>query len=106
MTLEDEAAICNVIVWPHVFRRYRPIVMGARLILVKGKLQREGLVTHVVAERLEDLSPLLATLTPRDEPMPLEPARADHVKRPDRPDARDAENRRRPRLLYPSRDFH
>ena len=106
MTLEDEAAICNVIVWPHVFERYRPIVMGARLILVKGKLQREGIVTHIVADKLYDISPLLDTLTAREEPMPLETARADHVKRPDRPDARDPENKRRPHLLYPSRDFH
>jgi error-prone DNA polymerase len=106
MTLEDEAAICNVIVWPHVFERYRPIVMGARLILVKGKLQREGIVTHIVADKLYDISPLLDTLTAREEPMPLETARADHVKHPDGRDSRDPENRRRPHLLYPSRDFH
>jgi len=106
MTLEDEAAICNVIVWPHVFERDRPIVMGARLILVKGKLQREGIVTHIVAERLYDISPLLDTLTVREEPMPVETARADHVKRPDGRDSRDPESRRRPHLLYPSRDFH
>jgi error-prone DNA polymerase len=106
MMLEDEAAICNVIVWPHVFERYRPIVMGARLILVKGKLQREGIVTHIVADRLYDISPLLDTLTAREEPMPVETARADHVKRPDGRDSRDPESRRRPHLLYPSRDFH
>jgi error-prone DNA polymerase len=106
MTLEDEAAICNVIVWPHVFERYRPIVMGARLILVKGKLQREGIVTHIVADKLYDISPLLDTLTAREEPMPLETAHADHVKRPDGRDSRDPENKRRPHLLYPSRDFH
>jgi error-prone DNA polymerase len=106
MTLEDEDAICNVIVWPHVFERLRPIVMGARLILVKGTLQREGIVTHIVADDIEDISPLLDTLAARDAPMPLETARADHVKHPDGRDSRDPENRRRPHLLYPSRDFH
>jgi error-prone DNA polymerase len=106
MTLEDEAAICNVIVWPHVLERFRPIVMGARLILVKGELQREGLVTHIIADKLEDISPLLDTLTARVEPMPLETARADHVKHPDGRDSRDPEARRRPHILYPSRDFH
>jgi error-prone DNA polymerase len=106
MTLEDEGAICNVIVWPHVFQRYRPIVMGARLILVRGKLQREGLVTHIVADRLENLSPLLDTLAARDGEVPIAVARADHVKRPDGRDSRDPESRRRPHLLYPSRDFH
>jgi error-prone DNA polymerase len=106
MTLEDEAAICNVIVWPHVFQRYRPVVMGARLIRVHGTLQREGLVTHIVADRLEDLSSLLDTLTPREEAMPVETARADHVKRPDGRDSRDPENKRALHRLYPSRDFH
>ena len=106
MTHEEEDAISNVIVWPHVFERLRPIVMGARLILVKGTLQREGIVTHIVADDLEDISPLLDTLTARDAPLPLETARADHVKRPDGRDSRDPENRRRPHLLYPSRDFH
>jgi hypothetical protein len=38
--------------------------------------------------------------------MPVETARADHVKRPDGRDSRDPDSRRRPHLLYPSRDFH
>ena len=110
MTLEDEAAICNVIVWPHVFERLRPIVMGARLILVKGVLQREGIVTHVVADDLEDISPLLDTLSARDDPharpMPLETAHADEVARPNGRDPRDPAGKAKPHLLYPSRDFH
>ncbi|MFO0989725.1 MAG: error-prone DNA polymerase [Alphaproteobacteria bacterium] len=110
MTLEDEAAICNVIVWPHVFERLRPIVMGARLVLVKGTLQREGIVTHVVADDLEDISPLLDTLRARDDPharpVPIEPARADEAARPAGRDPRDQAGRAKPHLLYPSRDFH
>ncbi len=62
-TLEDETGIANVIVWPKVFERYRAIVMGARLIKVTGRVQSEQSVIHVVAERLEDLSPLLSLLS-------------------------------------------
>jgi error-prone DNA polymerase len=82
--------------------------MGARLILVKGTLQREGIVTHIVADRLEDLSWLLDTLALRDAPMPIPHARADEVTRPNGRDPRDlgARRKRNPDILYPSRDFH
>jgi error-prone DNA polymerase len=108
MTLEDETGIANVIVWPHVLERFRPVVMGARLILVKGRLQREGLVTHIVADRLENLSWLLDTLALRDAPMPVAYARADEVARPNGRDPRDlgARRKRNAEILYPSRDFH
>jgi error-prone DNA polymerase len=62
-TLEDETGVANVIVWPKVFERYRPVVMGARLVKVTGRVQSEQNVIHVVAERLEDLSPLLSLLS-------------------------------------------
>jgi error-prone DNA polymerase len=106
MTLEDEGGICNIIVWPKVFERYRPVVLGARLVEVRGLLQREGLVTHIVAERLVDLSHLLDGLAARDRPMPIDVARADEVARPPSHDARDPGRRRERDALYPSRDFH
>jgi error-prone DNA polymerase len=62
MTLEDETAIANTIVWPRKFEEYRPIVLGARLISVSGVLQNEKGVIHVVADRFEDLTPLLRRL--------------------------------------------
>jgi DNA polymerase III alpha subunit len=62
MTLEDETAVANTIVWPQVFETFRPIVLGARLVAVTGKLQNEFGVIHVVAERLDDLTPLLKRL--------------------------------------------
>ena len=63
MTLEDETGIANIIVWPKVFERFRPVVLGARLVAVTGKLQSESGVIHVVADRLEDLTPMLAILS-------------------------------------------
>jgi len=62
MTLEDETGIANIVVWRKIFERFRPVVMGARLVEVTGRVQREGAVIHVVVDRLADLSPLLRGL--------------------------------------------
>src|SRR5690606_29628141 len=62
MTIEDETAWANVIVWPRVFERFRAEALGARLVAVTGKLQNERGVVHVVADRLDDLDPLLGTI--------------------------------------------
>ncbi len=62
MTLEDETDIANIIVWPKVFENNRRTVMTARFLAVRGRLQRAGLVIHVVAERFIDLSAELPML--------------------------------------------
>lgn len=62
-TLEDETGIANVIVWPKVFEIYRRPLLAARLLAVTGKLQRQGLVIHVVAQHLADLSADLTLLS-------------------------------------------
>ena len=56
MTLEDETDIANIIVWPKAFEKNRRTVMTARFLAVRGRLQRAGLVIHVVAESFIDLS--------------------------------------------------
>ena len=63
MTIEDETAIANIIVWPKKFERFRPIVLGARYVAITGVVQHESGVIHVVADRLADLTALLARLT-------------------------------------------
>jgi error-prone DNA polymerase len=67
VTLEDETGVANVIIWPHVFERFRREVMGATLLIVTGRLQREGIVTHVVADRIEDRSTELRTIATSHE---------------------------------------
>jgi error-prone DNA polymerase len=62
MTIEDETDIANIIVWPKVFAQNRRTVMTARFLAVRGRLQRAGLVIHVVAESFFDLSAELPTL--------------------------------------------
>jgi error-prone DNA polymerase len=108
LTLEDETGIANIVVWPTVFERFRRILLTATLLAVEGQLQREGLVIHVVAERLIDLSPLLQDLGRHDGAFVGAMARADEVRRPGR-DARAVEERAMglPRRdpAYPSRNF-
>jgi error-prone DNA polymerase len=81
MTLEDETSIANIIVWPKVFEQYRPQILGARLALVRGQLQSESGVVHVIADHIEDLTPMLNEL--HADTTPLDPvSRADEVKHP------------------------
>ena len=63
MTLEDETGVANIIVWPKVFERLRAIVLGARFVAVTGRLQSEQGVIHIVAERMNDLTPMLGLLS-------------------------------------------
>jgi len=92
MTLEDETDIANAIVWPKTFEIFRPIVLGARLIALTGKVQSASDVIHVVADRIEDLTPLLAVLSADGGDLSAL-ARADEVARP----GVDAREKVRPR---------
>jgi error-prone DNA polymerase len=86
MTIEDESAVANVIVWPRTFERVRPVVLGARYVLVTGRVQEESGVIHVVAEQLEDLTPWLARLADHGGEIDGKDiqvlARCDEVRRP------------------------
>jgi error-prone DNA polymerase len=73
ITIEDETGIANLIVWPQILERFRRAALGATLLSCTGKLQREESVIHVVADRLDDLTPRLNTLRDRTgdaEPRP------------------------------------
>ncbi len=109
MTLEDETGAANVIVWPHALERYRPIVMGARLVRVVGEVQKEGIVIHIVARKLEDLSARLDGLGRLDAAFDPALARADEIAseaRDPRESKRDPRRDRLHKQMYPSRDFH
>ncbi|HEY8273673.1 MAG TPA: error-prone DNA polymerase [Pseudolabrys sp.] len=95
MTIEDESAVANVIVWPKVFERLRPIVLGARYVAVIGRVQEESGVIHIVAEQLEDLTYLLAQLAEHGAEIDGL-ARCDEVRRPieEQREARNTGNRR------------
>jgi error-prone DNA polymerase len=62
ITIEDETGIANIILWHRKFEAQRRIVMSAAMIGVRGTVQREGDVIHVVTDRLDDHSALLDTI--------------------------------------------
>ena len=95
MTLEDETGVANLVLWPDVFERFRPVAMGARMVLARGRVQRAEGVEHLVVEELTDWTPMLGCLTddaPGSGHSPSAPNRGRHP--------RDV------RVLPGSRDFH
>ena len=83
MTIEDETGVANAVVWPKTLERFRKVVMGARLIVIHGRIQRHEDIIHVVSARLEDRSDWLALLSEAADEMKVPLANADHVRNPD-----------------------
>jgi error-prone DNA polymerase len=63
VSLEDETGSVQIIVWPQVKARLRIPLLRARLMAVKGTWQREGDVRNLIAGHIEDLTPLLGSLS-------------------------------------------
>jgi error-prone DNA polymerase len=106
ITLEDETGVANIVVWPKIFDQFRPIIMGGRMLMVRGRLQRAEGVTHLVAETLEDWTWSLGLLS--DAPLDPAPMPGDGATRsaPDRGDPPRHRHPRDVRVLPRSRDFH
>ncbi|MCO5132310.1 MAG: error-prone DNA polymerase [Xanthobacteraceae bacterium] len=66
ITLEDETGIANLVVWQKIFERYRRVILSSSMIAVRGRVQREGEVVHLVAHRIVDLSRDLASVGQRE----------------------------------------
>lgn len=64
-TLEDETGIANIVIWPKLFQQdeMRRTLLASRLLAVRGKLQKEGLVIHIIAEDMIDLTPQLLDIS-------------------------------------------
>jgi error-prone DNA polymerase len=79
MTLEDETGTANTILWPRTFERFRPVIMGSRLIGVSGIIQNEKDVIHIVGDHFEDLTSLLMQLSEKaqaiDPTLPVDEAK-------------------------------
>ena len=90
ITLEDETGVANIVVWPDLKERFRKAVMGARLLEVRGRVERDDGVIHVIAAHIRDASADLALLS-GDAPAPGEASRG---------------HPRNARVIPKSRDFH
>lgn len=56
LTLEDETGNINVIVWRSTQKLYRQALLTGQLLLVKGRLEKQGSVVHVIAGQILDYS--------------------------------------------------
>ena len=99
ITLEDETGIANLVVWPDVMQRFRAVVMGARLIEVRGRVEYEDEVLHVIASHLADATTDLHALS--DDLVESQLDHGDHLNR----QMRHA-HPRNVRVIPKSRDFH
>ena len=123
ITLEDETGVINLVVWPHLKDRFRKVVMGARLMEVRGRVEYDDEVIHVIADHLHDATAQLLRLS--DDLLASPMARADHCSNPlpGRSGGQVADPRQPPgpgnrecgfarghprnvRIIPPSRDFH
>ena len=66
ITIEDETGIANLVIWPSLYEKQRRVLLSARMMSVYGRIQREGEVVHLVAHRIVDLSPELASIGKRE----------------------------------------
>jgi error-prone DNA polymerase len=116
ITLEDETGVINLVVWPDLKEKQRKVVMGARLMEVRGRVEYDDAVIHVIAAHMTDATPALHALS--DDLLQAPLARADHVNTPlvgRRPPALHdmagpmpnvTGHPRDHRILPKSRDFH
>jgi error-prone DNA polymerase len=98
VTIEDETGIANGILWPDRFDIYRRQVMSASMIAMRGRLQKEGAVIHIICDRIVDHDTMLRS-TGRTG-FTVAPGRGDGASNGGGPDSRDAPLRIR------SHDFH
>jgi error-prone DNA polymerase len=89
ITIEDESGHANLVIWPSLFEKQRPLILSAGMIACRGKLQREGDVMHVVADHLTDLTPMLRSVGTREGEIPWRTGRGDEAKHGGAPDLRD-----------------
>jgi error-prone DNA polymerase len=80
MTIEDETDVANVVVWPSLYDKQRRLILSSGMMAIRGRYQREGGVTHLIAEHLIDLSDLLRSVGNRDGPFSMRHGRGEEAK--------------------------
>ncbi|MDQ1159565.1 error-prone DNA polymerase [Sphingomonas sp. SORGH_AS 950] len=98
ITIEDETGIANGILWPDRFEAQRRTVMSASMVGLKGRVQKEGEVIHVICDRIVDHGDLLHRVG--EMSFPHRTGRGDAGQHPGSPDRGDREWRPEPRNCY------
>jgi error-prone DNA polymerase len=106
ITIEDETGVANLVVWPDTMEKYRKVVMSARLIEVRGRVEYEEGVLHVIAAHLADATDQLQRLS--DDLLKPAIAHGDHAGPlpPGLPEHFRQGHPRDVRVIPKSRDFH
>ncbi len=102
ITLEDESGVVNLVIWPDLMEKQRKVIMGARLMEVRGRVEYDDEVIHVIATHLTDATASLHALS--EDLLPHHVDRADHVLRPVQ--GSRGGHPRDVRVIPKSRDFH
>ena len=87
VTIEDETGIANGILWPNKFELYRRQIMASSMIAMRGKLQKEGEVIHIICDRIVNHDPMLRSIGRTD--FLVAPGRGDGAVSGGGPDPRD-----------------
>jgi error-prone DNA polymerase len=100
ITLEDETDIANLIVWPSLFDKLRRTILGAQMMVCRGKVQKASGVTHLIAEHLIDQTNLLNSVGGCNEAFTLPAGRGDEARHPGGADLRGALPIKKVRDIY------
>jgi len=114
ITIEDESGIANLVIWPDTMEKYRKAIMGARLLEVRGRVEYDDEVIHVIVQQLHDASDELHRLS--DDELHPQLSQADVARNPEQGSWRSGEQPWQPpmrhghprdaRIIPKSRDFH
>jgi error-prone DNA polymerase len=99
ITIEDETGVAQGILWPDRFETYRRQVMSSSMIAMRGRLQKEGEVIHIICDRITDHNDLLRSIGSGE--FTVAPGRGDGATHGGGPDPRDPGIPRGRTLSYP-----
>jgi error-prone DNA polymerase len=104
ITIEDETGIANLVVWADLYERQRRTVLMSNMLAVEGRVQREGLVVHIVADKLIDMTDRLAAIG-EQEAVVMPHGRGDNFRGEIPPDPREPKSAK-DALRLKTRNFH
>jgi error-prone DNA polymerase len=99
ITIEDETGVANGILWPDRFEIYRRQVMSSSMVAMRGRLQKEGEIIHIICDRITHHDEMLRSVARSD--FSVAPGRGDGASHGGGPDPRDPTWQRGRTLGYP-----